>query len=416
MMRVLILSHYYPPELGAPQTRLHETAVGLQALGHHVTVLTGPPHYPTGVTRPGYSPWQVRREVLGGVPVVRVPVLVRPNRGLVDRSIDQLSFSASAAVAKGIVDRSDVVVVDSPPLSLGLTASLYRAVYGRPYLFHVADPWPDYPIQMGALRNPFLIRMARSIEALSYRHASLITTVSPGLVQRLSANPEARGKVRLLRNGVDLTRFQPTRSPANARAALGWPEAPLTLVYAGSVGLAQGLDTLIEAVVPLADSGVVVHVVGEGFDRDRLAREVTERGLDHILFAEPVKPDAVPSVLAAADAILVLLRPGSLNQHAMPTKLVEGLAAGRPLVVSADGDAEEIVSRARAGVTAPAGDAPALRRAIEQLQMGDERTEMGLRARSLAEATFDRRQTVRTLSDYLEEIVDGGLPSSRLPA
>jgi glycosyltransferase involved in cell wall biosynthesis len=412
-MRILILSHYYPPELGAPQTRLHETAVGLQALGHHVTVLTGPPHYPTGVTRPGYSPWQVRREVLGGVSVVRVPVLVRPNRGLVDRSIDQLSFSATAAVAKGVVERSDVVVVDSPPLFLGLTASLYRAVYRRPYLFHVADPWPDYPIQMGALQNPFLIRMARSIEALAYRHAALITTVSPGLVQRLSANPEARGKVRLLRNGVDLSRFQPTRSPVDARAELGWPEASLTLVYAGSVGLAQGLDTLIEAVAPLADSGIVVRVVGEGFDRDRLAREVTTQGLDHIRFVDAVKPDSVPTVLAAADAILVLLRPGSLNQHAMPTKLVEGLAAGRPLVVSADGDAEEVVSHARAGVTAPAGDAAALRRAIDQLPRGGERTEMGLRARGLAEAAFDRRQTVRALSDHLEEIVDGGVPSTR---
>jgi colanic acid biosynthesis glycosyl transferase WcaI len=414
-MRILILSHYYPPELGAPQTRLHETAIGLQALGHHVTVLTGPPHYPTGLTRPGHSPWRIQREVLDGVPVVRMPVLVRPNRGIVDRSIDQLSFAATAAVAKGVVKRSEVVVVDSPPLFLGLTAWLYRAVYGRPYLFHVADPWPDYPIQMGALRNPVLIRMARWVEALAYRHASLITTVSPGIVDRLSANPAAHGKVRLLRNGVDVTRFDPARSPADARAALGWPEAPLTLVYAGSVGLAQGLDTLIEAVAPLADQGVVVRVVGEGFDRSRLAGEVAERGLDHIVFAEAVKPDLVPTVLAAADAILVLLRPGSLNQEAMPTKLVEGLAAGRPLVVSADGDAIEIVSRARAGVTAPAGDAPALRRAIEQLRNENERTAMGLRARSLAEATFDRKQTVRALSNYLAAIVGGDLPSSPEP-
>ena len=414
-MRILILSHYYPPELGAPQTRLRETAVGLQALDHDVTVLTGPPHYPTGVTRPGYSPWRVRREILDGVRVVRMPVLARPNRGIVDRSIDQLSFAATAAVAKEAVSRSDIVVVESPPLFLGLTASLYRFAYRRPYLFHVADPWPDYPIQMGALSNPVLIRMARWIEAVSYRHASLITTVSPGIVDRLSANPAARGKVRLLRNGVDVTRFQPARSAAEARAALGWPEAPLTLVYAGSVGLAQGLDTLIDAVAPLAGHGVVVRVVGEGFDRSRLAAEVAGRGLDHIQFAAAVQPDMVPTVLAAADAILVLLRPGSLNREAMPTKLVEGLAAGRPLVVSADGDAADIVSEAGAGLTTPAGDADALRRAIEQFPGGGERIEMGRRARRLAEATFDRKQTVRALSDYLEAILDGRLPSPPAP-
>ena len=413
-MRILILSHYYPPELGAPQTRLHETAVGLQALGHDLTVLTGPPHYPTGLTRPGYSPWRIRREVLDGIPVVRMPVLVRPNRGIIDRSIDQLSFAATAAVAKGVVARSQVVVVDSPPLFLGLTASLYRAVYRRPYLFHVADPWPDYPIQMGALRNPFLIRMARSIEAMSYRHASLITTVSPAIVDRLEVNPAARGKVRLLRNGVDVTRFEPTRPAPDARAKLGWPEAPLTLVYAGSVGLAQGLDTLIEAVAPLAGHGVVVRVVGEGFDRARLAAEVADRGLDHIVFADAVGPDQVPTVLAAADAVLVLLRPGSLNREAMPTKLVEGFAAGRPLIVSADGDAAEIVNSAGVGVTAPAGDSGALRSAIEQLPSGEERAEMGRRARRLAEATFDRKQTVGALADYLESIVEG--PASLPPS
>lgn len=407
-MRVLIVSHYYPPEVGAPQTRLHETAVGLQSLGHEVTVLTGPPHYPTGFTRPGYSPWLVLREVLEGVRVIRVPVLVRPNRGLVDRSIDQLSFSVTAAAAQSVVARSDVVIVDSPPLSLGLTAWTYRAAYGRPYLFHVADPWPDYPIEMGALRNPSLIRVARWIEAMAYRHASLITTVSPGIVRRLSGNAEARGKVRLLVNGVDVSRFQPKRSAAKARAALGWPEAALTLVYAGSVGLAQGLDTLIEAVAPLEETGVIVHVVGEGFDRERLATEVTRRGLHHIRFADAVTRAAIPTVLAAADAILVILRPGKLNQESLPTKLVEGLAAGRTIIVSADGDVAELVAAAGAGIAAPAGDAVALRHAIEQLPSAD-RAGMGRRARRLAEREFDRGQTVRTLAGYLEEIVDGGM-------
>ncbi len=410
-MRVLIVSHYYPPEVGAPQTRLHETAVGLLALGHDVTVLTGPPHYPTGVTRSGYSPWRVRRDAIDGVRVIRVPVLVRPNRGLIDRSIDQLSFSVAAATAQSAVARSDVVVVDSPPLSLGLTAWAYRALYRRPYLFHVADPWPDYPIQMGALRNPTLIRVARWIESTAYRHASLITTVSPGIVRRLSSHREAEGKVRLLLNGVDVRRFQPKRSATEARATLGWPEAALTLVYAGSVGLAQGLDTLIEAVAPLDRADVIVHVVGEGFDRDRLATEVAQRGLRHIRFADAVTRDAVPTVLAAADAILVMLRPGQLNQESLPTKLVEGLAAGRPLVVSADGDVAELVGAARAGITASAGDAVALRHAIEQLPSAD-RAGMGRRARRLAEREFDRGQTVRTLAAYLEEIVDGGLPAA----
>jgi glycosyltransferase involved in cell wall biosynthesis len=414
-MRVLILTHYFPPEVGAPQTRLRETALGLQRLGHEVTVLTGPPHYPGGSTRPGYAPWQVQRQWIDGIRVVRVPVIVRPNRGLIDRSIDQASFAVASAMARDTVSRADVVLVESPPLFLGLTAALYRRAYGARYLFHVADPWPDYPIQMRALRNRQLIRVARWIESMAYRHASLITTVSPGLVRRLDRHPEADGRVRLLLNGVDVDRFQPDQKPESARAALGWPEAPLTLVYVGSVGLAQGVDTLIAAVEPLATSGVILHIVGEGFDHDRLASEVAVRGLHHIRFAGPVPAAAVPGVLAAADAILVMLRPGPLNRHSLPTKLVEGLAAGRPVIVSADGDAAEIIEAARAGMSSAAGDPEALGRAITALLDPAIRTEMGTNARRLAVEKYDRKRSVGVLSGYLDEIVHGRAPTEDRP-
>jgi glycosyltransferase involved in cell wall biosynthesis len=398
-----MLSHYYPPERGAPQTRLHETAIGLQRRGHSVTVLTGPPHYPSGRTQPGYSPWRPRRERLDDVEVVRLPVVVRPNRGTVDRSIDQLSFAAAAMSAAPLVRRADVVLVDSPPLFLGVTAAWFRTALRRPYLFHVADPWPDYPIQMGALRNAALVRTARAIESLAYRHASLITTVSPGLVRLLDEHPAACGKVRHLPNGVQVNRFLPDYPAGAARQELGWPEAALTLVYVGSVGLAQGVDTLIEAVAPLRDKGVVAHIVGDGYERDRLAADVARRGLDHIRFAEAVSGDRVPLMLAAADAVVVLLRPGWLNEHALPTKLVEGLAAGRPIVVSADGDAAAVAA-AGAGVAARAGDADALRQAIERLDDRDSRVVMGSRARELASSTYDRERIVAVLETYLREV------------
>ena len=412
-MRILFLTHYYRPELGAPQTRLHETAKGLQRLGHEVRVLTGPPHYPDGRTQPGYSPWMVRRESVDGVSVVRLPMVPRPNRGFLDRMIDQASFAAAALAATPIVRWSDVVVVESPPLFLGVTAGIHRLASRRPYLFHVADPWPDFPIEMRALHNPLAIRVARAMETFSYRGASLITTVSPGLVALLSRKPGAKGKVRLLSNAVDITRFAPDRSPRETRLEIGWPEARLSLAYVGSVGLAQGLGTLIEAAAPLADMGVVVHVVGEGFDRDRLAKEVAARGLDHIRFEAPISPASVPTVLAAADAVVVMLRRGPLYEHSLPTKLVEGLAAGRPLVVSASGDAADIVEGAGAGFAAAAEDAGALREVILRMALSTEREAMGRRARSVADAQYDRREMVARLASYLADIASADSRRSR---
>lgn len=404
-MRVLIITHYYPPERGAPQTRLHETARGLQALGHDIRVLTGPPHYPHGAVLQGYHAYRSSHETIDDVPVRRLPVWVRRNGGLVDRTIDQASFAVAAMAAVGSARWADVLLVESPPLFLALTAAWHRIVARRPYVYHVADPWPDFPIAMGALRSPFVCGVAFRLEALAYRNAALVTTVTPGLVDLLAAKPSARGRVRLLPNGVDVERFQPGRAAAAARTELGWPEARLTLVYVGSVGLAQGVGTLIEAAAPLGQEGVVVHVIGSGFERDRLAAETHDRGLEHIRFASSVAAQDVPTLLAAADGVLVMLRRGPLYDHSLPTKLVEGLAAGRPLVVSAGGDAAAIVAGSRAGISAPAEDPDALRRAILKLRDAPNRPAMGQAARRLAEKAYDRRVIVAQLANYLAEAV-----------
>lgn len=403
-LRVLFLSHYYAPEIGAPQTRLRETAAQLRALGHDVRVVTGPPHYPDGIVRTGYSALRPSREVIDDVQVVRLPVLARRNGGLIDRTIDQGSFAAAAIAAVGHVRWSDVVLVESPPLFLGLSAVILRAIARRPYVFHVADPWPDFPIAMGALRNPLAQRAALAIETLAYRGASRITTVTPGLVELLDAKPAAHGKVRLVPNGVDVRRFDASLDPAAARAALGWPEERLTLVYAGSVGLAQGLGTLLDAVEPLAGEGVAVRILGEGFERDQLAADAARRDLRHVHFEPGVPRDRIPAVLAAADGILTLLRRGPLYEHSLPTKLLEGLAAGRPLVVSAAGEAARIVADAGAGVVAAPEDPAALREAIRALGSGD-RQAMGRAARRVAETAYDRPAVVDRLATYLQEAV-----------
>jgi len=401
-MHLLLLTHYYAPEVGAPQTRLRETAAGLSSLGHTVRVLTGPPHYPDGIVRPGYRTLRPSIEIVDGIGVRRLPMLPRRNGGLLDRSIDQGSFAAAAAVALGDARWADVILVESPPLFLGATAAWLRLVSGRPYVFHVADPWPDFPILLGTLGNPVARRAAFALEALAYHRATFVTTVTPGLVQLLSLKPGARGKVRLVPNGVDVTRFDPDRAPAAARRALGWDEARLHLVYAGSIGLAQGLATLVDAVAPLQEQGIVVHLVGEGFERRRLEEIVLARRLTHVRFHAAVPPSGIPEILAAADAVLVLLRSGSLYEHSLPTKLLEGLAAGRPIVVSAAGEAARIVKNAGAGVAAPPEDATALRDAILGLLDAD-LVHMGRSARIAAETGYDRRAIVRGLADLLSD-------------
>jgi putative colanic acid biosynthesis glycosyltransferase WcaI len=401
--RLAFLTHYYPPEKGAPQTRLHETAQAMVASGNEVAIITGPPHYPDGTVFPGYRSWGPSRESIGGIRVVRLPMLARQNGGLIDRVIDQGSFAAAAMAAVPIVRWADIVVVESPPLFLALTAAFHDLVTRRPYLFHVADPWPDFPIAMGALRHPFAQRTAYLVETIGYRRARVVTTVTKGLVDLLDRKPSARGKVRLLPNGVTLGRFDASRDASAARAEMDWPEAALTVVYAGSIGLAQGVSTLIEAVAPLQEDGVVLHLVGDGYERLELEQSVRDRRLPHVHFHPAVSAARIPTVLAAADVLAVLLKKGLLFEHSLPTKLVEGLAAGRPIIASAAGEAADLVTSAGAGIAAPPEDPVALREAIVDMLRSSDRAGMGQRGRRLAEERFDRRRIVETLVGYLDE-------------
>jgi len=406
-LRVLFLTEYYAPEVGAPQTRLRETARHLVALGHEIRVLTAPPHYPDGRVRPGYHALAVQRERIDDVEVVRLPMIPRPNGGFLDRVIDQGSFAAAAMTGVGQARWADAVVIESPPLFLGATGAFLRRASGTPYIFHVADPWPDIPIAVGALTNPVTIRVARWLERLAYRHAALVTTVTPGLVDQLGRLDLPAVKVRLLPNGADVGRFDPAADPVAARRRLGWPADPFTLVYAGTVGLAQGLETLVAAAKQLQSAAIEIRVIGAGADRDALQARAAASGLGHLHFDPPVDASAVPSILAAADATLTMLKAGPAYAHALPTKLVEGLAAGRPVIVSADGASARIVSDGAAGLVVPPEDGVALAAAIAELtrMRVEARRAMGMRARTLAETTFDRRAIAERLVTYIREAI-----------
>ena len=357
-MRLIILTHYYPPEPGAPQVRLSALAHALAARGASVTVHTCFPHYPEGRIQPPYAnrPWSVERD--GALRIVRSAVAARPNRGFAPRLIDHASFAVSALATAPVAGRADVVLAESPPLFLAGAAVPYARVRRAALVLNVSDLWPESAIQLGALRNRHAIAAARALERLAYRAARTIVVPTAGIAAALADRPERAGKVEHVPPAVDASAFA-TAPPRR--------DGPLRVLYAGTVGLAQGLETLLEAARLAGPETVQVTIAGAGAELAELHARIDRERASNVRFLGPVAAAAVPALYADADAGAVLLRDRPLFEGALPTKMLESMAAGRPVVLSAAGEAARFVERSGGGRVVAPEDPDALAEAFRSL-------------------------------------------------
>lgn len=411
-MRVCFLTHYYPPEVGAPQARISGLAHALAARGAAVTVQTGFPHYPDGVIRPPYRnrPWLVERE--GSVRVVRTAVYPAANRGFARRIVNHASLSASALAGARLAGPTDVVVCESPPLFLAGTAVAYARAKRAALLLNVADRWPASAVALGALSHPGAIAAAEWLERAAYRGAAAISVPTEGLVDELEAVPEASGKVVRLPPSVDVDRFDPAPPPVSDR---------LRVLYAGTVGLAQGLDTLVEAARRAGPELVEVTVAGDGADAPAIRKRVADERIANVRMVGSVPHAEVPALYAAANAAVVLLRDRPIFEGALPTKMLEAMAAGRAIVLSARGEAPRVLERCGGGVVAPPEDPEALAAAFRRLARSPERTrELGAAGRRCAVEHFGRDPVVERWWETIRSLErrrrpPGAAPRRRAP-
>jgi colanic acid biosynthesis glycosyl transferase WcaI len=271
-MKILFVSPYFPPEVGAPQTRIYELALHLAALGQEVSVLTTFPNYPTGTVSPEWRGKVFWKGTDQNLRIYRVWSYPAPNRGFFKRIVSQLSFALFAGLAAPVLPKPDAIVVESPPLFDGFAAVFLGIVKRAPYLFTVSDLWPESAIQMGMLRNRLLIWASKRIELLFYRRSALVLALTSGIRQRIIAGGMAPIKVALFRNSVDCAFFRPGID-GSVRHELGASDQDFIALYAGTLGLAQNLTTVLEAAALLQRQGedsVRFVLAGEGAESDLL--------------------------------------------------------------------------------------------------------------------------------------------------
>ncbi len=410
-MRILYVSQYFPPEMGAPAARVYELSRHWAAAGHRVTVLTGFPNHPTGVVPPEYrSAWRrgMARETLDGVEVVRTWLYPAPNRSPRERMLNYASFFFSACLRGLFLGRPDIVIGTSPQLLSALAGWLISRVKRCPFVFEVRDLWPESLVASGiGSDRSSLVRILDRLAMLLYRHADCIVVVTDAfkenLVSRRGLPPE---KIQVIENGVETDIFNPGADGSAVRSELGL-DGRFVVSYIGTLGYAHGLDVVVEAAARLQASfpAVVFLLVGEGADRLRIEAQVRARELVNVRLLGEQPRRRVPEFIRASDACLVVLRQAELFTTVIPSKMLEFMACGRPVILAVDGQARKILEDARAGVAVPAGDPSALARAVETLHDNPGLcTMLGEQGRTFVERHYQRRAKASTYLRLLEPL------------
>ncbi len=407
-MRILFLTTYFRPESATNAILMTLLAEELVCLGHEVSVITGMPHYDENRILGRYRGKLWVRERHGDIPVTRVYLYVPAKKtSVAGRLLNYASFNVLSAVAGLFAPRPDIVFVPSPPLTNGLTAFLLSRARRVPFVYNVQDIYPDVAVRLGILKNPRLIRLFERLESFVYEKAAAVSVISASFRRNLLAKGVPEAKIATIPNFVDTAFVTPLPRDNAFRRGHGWGDK-FVVLFAGNVGLSQGLETVLEAAGLLAGArDILFAIVGSGTTKQGLVDRAEEMQLDNVQFL-PLQPyERVPELYSAADVGLVPLRKG-LTEDSVPSKLWTIMGVARPVLAGVDetSDTYAVIQAAGSGVCVPPEDPAALAEAVRRLYAsGEQAAEMGRRGRAHVESHYTRTSVARQYQTLFAQLL-----------
>lgn len=399
-VNVLVVSQYYPPESADIPAHV---ATYLRQEGHKVRVLTGFPNYPHGRLFPGFHQRWRTRSIDNGVPVLRVPLFVDHSHRPILRMLNYLSFALSSASARRFSRGADVIYVYATQMTPALGPWLWKLTGGAPYVLHVQDLWPE-TVTSSALSG----KAGRIFDALLtpwvnavYRSAAHIIAIAPRMAETL----RQRGGGDRVSVVYNWARFsKPSSVSSTARDA----DTQTRIVYAGNLGEMQDLTTVVLAAHSVADEGVVLRLIGEGVEAERLRQLVASLGVSNVMVERVMSREEIAEVYSHSDFGLVSLRDEPLFWGTIPSKFQDLLGAGVPVITNIQGDVRDLVESWQLGLAADPG-VPGLAQAFRQsaLSTAAERKDFARNALATADQLFNRERVLAQLTDILIQSVRG---------
>lgn len=401
-MRILIVSQYFWPE----NFRINDLALALRDRGHDVAVLTGMPNYPFGKVQAGYKWFQKRRDSMQGIPVARVPLFARRKGKSWQLALNYISFAVSGCLLGPWLLRGqgfDVIVVYEPsPVTVGLPAVLLRKLKRAPMLMWVQDLWPESLSATGAIRSPAILSMIARMVKWIYRHCDLIAVQSRGFIEPAIKVGAPKEKLVYFPNWAE-TLYHPVDVPPGAPERREVAHDGFVVMFAGNLGMAQSLETILDAAEILKAEAVSWVLLGNGRQHDWMQGQIHARKLRnvHLLGNRPV--ETMPSYFALADAMLVTLRADPVMTATIPGKLQSYLACAKPILGALDGEGAKVIMESGAGFSVASGDAQGLAEAALKMSKmtNAERQAMGNAAIEYYQKNFDRERLLSRLDGWM---------------
>ncbi|MBA3662771.1 MAG: glycosyltransferase family 4 protein [Bacteroidetes bacterium] len=407
-MKLLILTQYFPPEVGAPQNRLFELAVRLQRVGVEVTVLTAMPNYPQMEIYKDYRGKNYVYEEMEGIKVHRSQIFVSKNKSISHRLRNYFSFVISSVKASvKIKEDFDFLMCESPPLFLGYSAIRIAKKKKAKLIFNVSDLWPESAEKLGVVNNRWLLKMAYNLEEKLYKRSVLVTGQTQGICKNIQDRfPSV--KTYWLPNGVDLTYYDPQAISASGwRKQNGFTDFDIIFLYAGIIGIAQGLEVILNAAVNFkAEANIKFVLMGSGPEKEKLLGLKNQLGLNNVIFLEPVSKKEMPQVLKTVNAAIIPLRKLDLFLGAIPSKIFENLAMEVPIVLGVDGEARELfITKGNCGIYFIPEDVHDLTSAITKIAMNREyAAQLGKHGRVFVNEHFNREIIAKAFFERLKAL------------
>lgn len=394
-MKILFLSHYFPPEVNAPATRTYEHCSRWVQQGHQVTVVTCNPNHPHGQLYPGYRNRLWQEEQVAGIRVIRLWTFLSANKGFGLRALNYVWFMLACVLLCWRFGRHDVVISTSPQFFNGLAGYVVSRLRRLPWVLEIRDLWPESILAVGAMKESWITRLLYWLELFCYRRCDLVVPVTDSFRDYMIGRGIDPDKILVIKNGVDLNLFSLTQAALDHHMDslfdLHGLNEKFIAAYVGTHGMAHHLETILEAAEKLrARADVHFVLVGDGAERERLQQLAQKKQLGNVTLLGQLPKSSMPALWSRVHLSLILLRKSDTFKSVIPSKIFESLAMNKVIILGVEGESARLLNDSGCGVCITPEDAAAL--ACEVQSLADDRER--------------HRQLAAGGSDYVREHFD----------